>query len=370
MVVGDVQRILEAWAPVKLAWERDNVGLLIGSSSRKVAKILVSLDVTDEVIAEAIKKKIDLLVTHHPLIFGSVRTITDGDRTGKLILSLVRQNIALYAAHTNLDFTRSGVSFALAERLNLLNARVLAQDVKQLRKVVVFVPATHAEKVTHAMTEAGAGAMGNYDSCTFQAPGTGTFRPQKGANPFIGSKGTLERVDEIRLETIVPAWNLNTVLAAMLKSHPYETVAYDVYALENTTPEYGAGVIGELRTPMTLRVFLKLIRSRLGTPSPRYAGNLDRQVRIVAACGGSGSDLLPVAIMQGADVFVTADVKYHTFQSAEASIALVDAGHYETEAPIVKKIVSYLSDQCRERKERITVLSATRSHNPVQYFMS
>jgi dinuclear metal center YbgI/SA1388 family protein len=369
MKVADIQKIIEEWAPKQLAWDRDNIGLLAGSSSQPVKKILVALDVTEEVIEEAIDKKADLLVTHHPVIFGSVKSITDHDRTGRLLLRLIRKNIALFAAHTNLDFTREGVSFALAKKLNLQNARVLHKDIRQYNKVAVFIPVSHTEKVMLAMANAGAGSIGAYDSCSFQSEGTGTFRPLKGSNPFIGSTGTLERVDEMRLEMIVPTWKLNPVLEAMKAAHPYEEIAYDVYALANVSSEYGSGVIGELPKPASLRVLLQTVRKKLNVPSLRFTGMLNQTVSSVAVCGGSGADLLPVAIQQGADVFLTADVKYHTFQQAEDAIALIDAGHYETEIPIVQQVVSYLSQKCRERKEGVAVLASEHSYNPVQYYL-
>jgi dinuclear metal center YbgI/SA1388 family protein len=369
MRIADIQKIFDEWAPRQLAWERDNTGLLVGSPSQLVKKILVALDVTDRVIDEAAGKKADLLITHHPLMFGSVKSITDNDRTGRLLLRLIRKNIALFSAHTNLDFTRDGVSSTLAKKLNLQNTRVLHKDVRQYNKIVVFVPSSHADKLMAAMAGAGAGSIGAYDSCSFQAEGTGTFRPLKGANPFIGTAGTLERVAETRLEMIVPSWKLNGVLASMRETHPYEEIAYDVYALANIASEYGSGIIGELPKPVKLRAFLQTVRSKLRVPSLRFTGNLNQAVRTIAVCGGSGSELLPVAIQQGADVFLTADAKYHVFQDAEDEIALIDAGHYETEQPVVQQVVSYLSRRCRERKDSVLVLASEYSHNPVQYYM-
>jgi dinuclear metal center YbgI/SA1388 family protein len=369
MRIADIQKIFDEWAPKQLAWERDNIGLLTGTSTQTVKKILVALDVTDEVIDEAINRKADLIITHHPVIFGSVKSITDNDRTGRLLLRLIRKNIALFAAHTNLDFTRDGVSFALAKKFNLQNVRVLHKDVRQYYKVAVFVPVSHTEKVMLGMANAGAGSIGAYDSCSFQAEGTGTFRPLKGSNPFIGSTGSLERVEEIRLEMIVPSWKLNSVVEAMRAAHPYEEIAYDIYTLANVSSEYGSGVVGELPKPASLRTLLQTVQKKLHVPSLRYTGILNQTVSSIALCGGSGADLLPVAVQQGADVFITADIKYHTFQQAEGAIALVDAGHYETELPIIQQIVTHLSQKCRERKEGVAVLASEQSHNPVQHYL-
>jgi dinuclear metal center YbgI/SA1388 family protein len=367
MQVRHVQQFIETWAPRQIAWERDNIGLLVGSADQDVKRILVALDITEDVIDEARRKKIDLLITHHPLIFTPVRSITTRDRVGSLVLRLARADIALYAAHTNLDFAPEGVSFVLARTLGIEKPEILSRGERFYKSIVVFVPVDHLTPVMNAMSAAGAGAIGKYDSCSFQLEGTGTFRPLEGSNPFIGAQGTLERVKEIRLEMIVPSWNVPAVVSAMQKAHPYESVAYYLYDLANSSEEYGAGAVGDLKEPVTLRAFLQIVKRRLNVPSLRHTGNLKQTVRRVAVCGGSGSDLLPAAIENRADAFVTADITYHTFQKAEGSIALIDAGHYETENLTVRKIVDFLANEFRKRHVRVAVSASQSSRNPVLY---
>lgn len=370
MIVRDVQDILESWAPKEIAWERDNIGLQVGSMNRRVRKILVALDATDEVLQEAREKNIDLIVSHHPLLFHPVRSVTPEDRVGRLVQRLAQSGIALYSAHTNLDFTRGGVSFALADRLGLHDLDFLQKDQSVLKKIVTFVPPAHAEAVAAAMASAGAGTIGNYESCSFRVEGTGTFKAAAGARPFIGGTGSLEKVDEVRLEMILPRWRLNDVVGAMRRAHPYEEVAYDVYDLGNTGDSYGSGVIGELRKPMPLSKFLAHVQRTLRVPGVRYAGRLRHSIRRVAACGGSGSGYLQAAIQRGADAFVTSDVSYHAFQDCDDRLALIDAGHYETERPVIPRIVEYLKTQLGRRRERVKVFPSSRMKNSVQYYMS
>ncbi len=370
MIVRDIQHILESWAPKELAWERDNAGLQIGSEQQRIRKILVALDVTDEVVNEARQKKIDLLISHHPLIFSPLKFIRSNDRVGRLTLALARNNISLYSAHTNLDFTTSGVSSALAERLELQNIKVLLQQNNVYKKIVVFVPSEFAEKIMSAMAKAGAGKVGNYDTCSFQTNGTGTFRGLPGTKPFIGKSGSLETTPEVRLETIAQSWKINNVIKAMKAAHPYEEAAYDLYDLANVSNEFGAGIIGELKKSMSLKSFLSYVQRKLHVKGLRYTTGSRPNIRRVAVCGGSGSDLLQHAIREQTDAFVTADVKYHSFQQAEDAIALIDAGHYETEVPIIEKIVDYLKEQISFRKERIQVFASQQIHNPVNYYFS
>ncbi len=369
MTVGDIQHALEAWAPRELAWERDNVGLLVGSPSRKTRRILVSLDVTDDVLEEARSRRCDFIITHHPLLYHPLRTIGD-DRIGRLVQELLRSNIALFAAHTNLDFTESGVSFALAEQIGVQNPEVLEPRAGALNKITVFVPRDHADSVMNAMESAGAGSIGKYDACSFRCEGVGTFRAGAGAHPYIGKVGRTEFVPEVRLETIAPRWRTGSVIAAVKNVHPYEEVAYDVYPLENMNHRYGAGAIGTLETELSLSAFLQSVRTSLRAVGIRYVGNPRRRIRRVAVCGGAGGELLARAIQCGADAFVTADLTYHVFERADGRIALIDAGHYETEHPIVRKIVDRLKRQAARMKQRIHIFASRRSQNPIRHHPS
>jgi len=367
MRVRDIQQILESWAPKEIAWERDNIGLQAGDPAAVVRGILVALDVTEEVIAEAVRRKANLLVSHHPLLFRPLSAVTMQSARGRCIRALMQSGINLYSAHTNLDFTRGGTSFALAQALGLTDVEFLRMPYEVQRKVVTFVPPAEAERVARAMADAGAGIIGNYDSCSFAGPGTGTFRGNERSRPAIGKRGVLEHASETRLEMMVPRWRLGDVIGAMHRAHPYEEVAYDVYPLENRSREHGMGIIGNARRPVTLRVFLNDLKRRLGVPALRCTGDMRRTVRRVAACGGSGTELMDEAARRGADVFVTADVRYHSFHDVEASMALVDAGHFETELPVVRAVVEHLRAACRARHATVPIHAARTSTNPIVY---
>ena len=370
MVIRDIQQILEKWAPPALAWERDNVGLQIGSPERKVRRIVVALDTTDGVIDEAQKQRADLVISHHPLLFHPPRALRETDRIGRMVQRLIQNKIAVYAAHTNLDFTSGGVSFALAERLGIEHPSILSGNHRVEKKVVTFVPRDHADSVRSAMAEAGAGEIGYYTSCSFQVEGSGSFRAGAGAHPAVGRSGVLEQIDEVRLEMIVPEWKLAGVLDALRQSHPYEEVAYDVYSLDNISRKFGAGAIGALAKPVTLRDLLRHVSSALGVPQLRYCGRLQSRIATVAVCGGSGAEFIDAALRGRADAFITADVRYHNFQEPDGRMALIDAGHFETEHPVVQKIVSMLKNSPLVRKENVRISASRAAKNPVQYFSS
>lgn len=367
MTVREVQEIIAAWAPPAIAWEGDNPGLQCGDPAAPVRRILVTLDVTPATVVEARRRRCDMIVSHHPLLFRPVRSVTPSTPEGRILRELIATDIALYSAHTNLDFTQGGTSFALAEALGLTATRFLETPYANQKKIVTFVPAAHADAVAAAMARAGAGRIGDYDHCSFRVEGTGTFLGNERSNPTAGRAGRLERAGEIRLEMIVPAWNVEAVVRAMRTVHPYEEVAYDVYPLETPNPAYGMGVLGVLKRPSRLLPFLRRLKRTLRTGALRWTGNPARPIRTVTLCGGSGGRLLEAAIRAGAEVFVTADVRYHTFHDAAGRIALVDAGHYETEAPVIGAIVRRLKSEIRRSGGSIDVLPAARSTNPVQY---
>jgi dinuclear metal center YbgI/SA1388 family protein len=367
VTVHDVLNLLTAWAPHEVAWERDNVGLQVGDARRNVYRICVCLDVTEAVVAEAARKKAELIISHHPLLFRPPRAINVEENIGRCVQALLKNNISLVSAHTNLDFTRGGTSFALADALGLRNVEFLHRPYQVQRKIVTFVPESHVDRVRDAMAGAGAGVIGNYDHCSFSTPGTGSFRGNVHARPAVGVKEKLEVVAETRLEMIAERWNVPRVIAALKAAHPYEEVAYDVYPLENVHGSYGMGIIGELARPLTFERFLKLVKTRLRTGALRYCTGARRPIRHVAACGGSGSDLTDAAIAQRADAFVTADIKYHDFHRAAGKIALIDAGHFETEHPVVQTVVRYLHEELKKQDERIAVFAAQTPTNPVRY---
>jgi dinuclear metal center YbgI/SA1388 family protein len=366
MTIADIAQVIESWAPTWTAWERDAVGLQVGDQRRTVSSVLVALDVTDPVIDEARRKKAELIVSHHPLLFHPARAISASTDVGRMILKLVASNIAVYSAHTNLDFTQHGVSFALAKKLGLTKVRFLSPLKGTRAKVVVFVPPTDVDRVAEAMAAAGAGVIGEYQSCTFRVHGTGTFRGSSETKPFIGKAGRLETTSEVRLEMIAPRARIEAIVAALKRVHPYEEVAYDVYPLDNEDPNYGMGAIGELPKRQTLKTFLQQTKRALKAEALRYTGDLQRLVKTIAVCGGSGSDLLPVALQADADVLVTADVRYHTFHAAGA-LALVDAGHWETEQVILEPLAERLRHAARERQDRLHVFVTRNSTNPTHY---
>jgi dinuclear metal center YbgI/SA1388 family protein len=365
MTVRDVQEIMETWAPPDTAWERDNVGLQCGRPDARVRRILVALDVTEEIVREARRKKADLIISHHPLLFKPLRTVIPANTTGRCIESLLRHRITLYSAHTNLDFASGGTSHALAETLGLRDVGFLHSPFALQKKIVTFVPASHVDAVARAMADAGGGKIGNYEDCSFRSAGTGTFRGNRESHPRIGRSGVVERVEEYRVEMIVPQRNVDAVVRALKRAHPYEEVAYDIYPCENPSKEHGMGVIGMLDRPIPLRSFLAIVKRSLDAKRLRWTGDPRRQIRKVAACGGSGSDLIDAAIQQGADVFITADVRYHSFHDVAGRMALIDAGHYETEAPVIGAVTRRLANELRRRNERVPVIAAASITNPV-----
>ena len=363
--VRDVAGLIERWAPRDFAMEKDNVGLQVGDPASRVRRILVALDATEELVREAVRRNADLIVTHHPPLFRPVRTLETSTAQGRLLAALVRSGKALYAAHTNLDFAPGGTSFVLAERLGLQQVRFLTQHARMYRKVVTFVPATAVDQVAGAMTAAGGGIIGNYDACSFRVQGTGTFRGNPRSSPRVGTRGRFERVEEVRLEMLVDQHNLRAVLEAMKRTHPYEEVAFDIYPLENVYPGTGMGAIGTLRKSLTLSAFLRQIRAKLKTGPMRHTRAVTPRIRTVAVCGGAGTELLQEAVAAGADAFVTADVRYHAFRDAAGVIALIDAGHYETEFPVVNAVTRYLRDALRASHPRVAVDAATTRTSPI-----
>jgi len=330
--VADVERVMEEWAPKALAEPGDPVGLLIGEAEQEVERILLALDVTDAVIAEAAERGCQLIVAHHPLPFKPLSQIRTDEPIGRKVAALLREGIGLYVAHTNFDNAPQGGGQVLAQRLGLEEVRPFAPaswggDVK----VVVFTPSEAVEGVLQAMAAAGAGVIGNYSHCSFRAPGKGTFLPLEGAHPYLGRRGYLEEAEEWRLEMVVPRHRLPAVLRAMKEAHPYEEVAFDVYPLENRITPMGAGRVGRIR-PLSLLAFVERVKEALEVPSVRLVGEVEREVEWVAVLGGSGGSFVEAAAQAGAQVFVTGDLKHHeALQALDWGLAVVDAGHEGTE---------------------------------------
>lgn len=348
---------MERLAPKYLAESWDNVGLLLGSPAQKITKLLITLDVTKAVATQAVQDGIDMIITHHPILFKAVNNIRTDLPQGQILVSLLKANIAVYAAHTNLDIATGGVNDILASKLNLQDPEPLVVSyTEKLCKLVVFVPNNHMEVVRRAISEAGAGHVGNYSHCTFSSNGTGSFLPLDGTQPFIGSNGVVEYVEETRLETIVPEKISRRVLKAMLKVHPYEEVAYDLYQLINSGHSLGLGRVGKLIAPMPLAEFIAQVKMALGIEYVNVAGPQDKIVKKVAVCGGSGASFINKAVFAGADVFITGDVKYHEAQDAlAAGIVVIDAGHFATEQPVVSYVTEYLTSCATKDKWAVDI---------------
>jgi len=363
MKISEVTRILENLAPLALQEPYDNAGLIIGDPDKEVSGIMICLDISHAVITEAKIKNCNLIISHHPVIFNPVKKINNNTVTGKIIVALIKSDIAAYAIHTNLDSVPVGVNDLLAKKLGLINIRFLQPQTDLLRKLVTFCPLNAAEKVRKALSMAGAGSIGNYDSCTFSTEGVGTFRANEKATPYVGEKNVVHHEPEIRIETIFPAYLQQNIIASLLQSHPYEEVAYDIYSLENNLPFAGAGMIGELPVPISEKEFLEFTKKKLSLNSLKYCKGKNKKIHRIALCGGSGSFLIATAMAAGADAFVTADIKYHDFQGTEGNLLLIDAGHFETEIQVKDLLKVVLS----EKFPNFVILKSKKEQNPVNY---
>jgi dinuclear metal center YbgI/SA1388 family protein len=362
--IKDICRHLEQWAPPALAESYDNVGLLVGDPNTEVTNVLVSLDCTEAIVDEAIRKNCNLIVSHHPIVFKGLKKITGRSYVERTLLKAIKNDIALYAIHTNLDAVMNGVNAKIAERIGLENVEILSKKREVLHKLVVYVPNKDVEAVRTAMFKAGAGDIGNYSHCSFNLVGEGTFLPGENTNPAVGSVGSLHAEAETQVEVILPSYNTRQVITAMIKAHPYEEVAYDVYALLNEHPTAGSGMIGSLQNPLTKAEFLEHLKKTMKASVIRYTESASKTVRKVAICGGSGSFLLHQAKQQGADVFVTGDFKYHEFFDGEGSIMIADIGHYESEQFTIDLIGDYL----RKKFTTFAIRLTEENTNPIHYF--
>ena len=361
--IKDVITVLEKLAP--LAWQEsyDNAGLQTGNPNDEVKGVLITLDCTPEVVDEAIQKNCNLIVAHHPVIFKPLKRLTGSNHVEQTIIKAIQHNIAIYASHTNLDSVIGGVNTKIAQKLGLQNVSILSNKTDSLLKLVTFVPQENTEAVLAAMHEAGAGQIGEYKNCSFQTTGEGRFLPTGEANPTIGEIGKPEKVKEDRIEVILPAYLQNRVLEALFKAHPYEEVAYDVYALKNANQEVGAGMIGEIPIAQAYPDFLEELKQNMGLSTVKHTVHGPGMIKRVAICGGSGSFLLNDARRQLADVFITGDMKYHEYFMAEGHMHICDIGHYESE--VFTKEIFY--DLISENFSNFAILLSEINTNPVRY---
>lgn len=363
MRIADIIQELERWCPRSWQETYDNSGLLVGDAGSTCTGVLCALDATEEVIAEAIDKGCNLVVAHHPIIFGGLKRIDPNHYVGRSIIRAIRHDIAVYAIHTNLDNNLKGVNRTMADRLGLVNRSLLAPKTGQLKKLTTYVPEKHVDAVADELFRSGAGHIGRYDECSFRQLGVGSFRPLEGTNPFVGQIGSRHQESEWKLEVLYPSHLDREILQALKRSHPYEEVAYDLVSLSNVHPMIGSGLIGELPESLSTDDFLDQVKSAFGSGSLRFAGPNAPAIRRVALCGGAGSFLISKALAAGADAFLTADLKYHEFFEADEKMLLVDLGHYESEQFTIGLIQSFLA----EKFLNFAVLKTERTTNPVQY---
>lgn len=357
-----IQR-LEALYPLRLAESWDNVGLQIGSDSRVVERILVCLEVTEQVVEEAISKNIDLIIAHHPLIFKGLKTLAENTPQGKLISKLIRENMLVYCMHTNFDTASGGLNDILALRIGLdqvVPLNTVHSD--KLYKLSVYIPKDVVEKVSRALYAAGAGRLGNYDSCGFRTNGIGSFRPLEGSAPSVGAIGEIEEVSEIKLDTVVSQEHLNDVLQSLLRTHPYETPAYDLFELKTPSKTYGLGRVGQLKEVLSVDAFVDSLKESLGVSGIRYVqpNALKKFVKKVAVVSGAGMDYVKDAAKHGVDVFVTGDIKYHEArESAHLGMVLIDVGHFESEVIYKYHLKDVLDTIIKDQEYDVVVETST-----------
>ncbi|MBO5989581.1 MAG: Nif3-like dinuclear metal center hexameric protein [Paludibacteraceae bacterium] len=362
MKASELCNIIEKYAPLRYQESYDNCGLQIGDASQEVSGVLITMDVTEEVVEEAAKKGCNFILAHHPLIFRGLKKLTGGDYVQRCAIKAIKKDICIYACHTNADKIHGGVSFKLAEKLGLANCKVLAPEYENLLKLVTFVPAAHTEKVLDALHAAGAGTCGNYDRCSFRHEGTGAFRANEGCSPFVGNKGEIHEERENRIEMILRPELKSGVISALLKSHPYEEPAFDLIELDNRFCAGGLGVVGDLPEPVKSETFLSKLKETLGSVI-RHTELTTPTISRVALCGGSGAEFLPNAIKERADIFISADFKYHQFFDAEKRIIIADAGHFETEQFIKESFFELISKNSANFAIHLTEYKT----NPIKY---
>ena len=364
MKVQDVINYLEVLAPLNYAEDFDNVGLLVGNKNNNVTGVLVTLDTIETVVDEAIKKQCNLIVSFHPIIFKGLKKITGKNYVERVVIKAIKHDIAIYSMHTALDNAFNGVNHIICEQLKLKNQNILIPQVNTIKKLTTYAPKSDVNAVRTALFNAGAGSLGNYTDCSFNNEGIGTFKPNNKANPVKGNKGELHQESEIQINITYKKHLETSVLKALKSSHPYEEVAYEITTLENQNQHIGMGMIGELNTPMETTAFFNYLKQNMNTTLIRHSNLIKDTVKKIAVLGGSGSFAINAAIANKADVFITADLKYHDFFAADHRIILADIGHYESEQFIKNNLVAYLT----KKISSFAIVLSTTNTNPVKYF--
>ena len=365
MKLREITSFLETLAPLAYQEDYDNSGLIVGYPDKEISGALISLDCTESVVDEAIEQGMNLIISHHPIVFKGLKKFNGKTYVERVVMKAIKHDIALYAIHTNLDHVSVGVNKKICDKLGIKNPLILKSREESLRKLVTFCPEAHAEEVRLAMFSAGAGNIGNYAECSYNGTGIGTFKAGEGTKPFVGELGKQHHEPEVRIETIYPIELEQQILAALVETHPYEEVAYDLYSLNNSHPQVGSGMIGNLESDTDELEFLNLVKERLGAKVIRHTALRSKKIRRVAVCGGSGSFLLPHAIRAGADIFITGDFKYHEFFDAEGKLIIADVGHFESEQFTQELLLELITEKFSNFALRLTLQNT----NPINYLI-
>lgn len=365
MQIKEVIAFLEQYAPRIYQESYDNCGLITGNAENNCTGVLCTLDTTEATIQEAIKYNCNLIVSHHPIVFSGLRKLCGDNYVERTVITAIQNNIAIYAIHTNLDNVYDGVSKKMAEQLGLIHTQILAPKKAMLRQFSTYVPKNYADKAMQALFDCGAGNIGNYSDCGFSFEGKGSFKPNDYARPHIGHVNQRNYVEEVKIECLLPKHvHEQKILKALLAVGYYEEIAYNIIPLENVHQQVGSGIIGTLETPMPANCFLQLLKETFHLQAIRHTPLIKQKVQKVAVCGGSGAFLIKNAIAQGADIYVTADIKYHEFFDAENHLIIADIGHYESE----QFTIELLFDILQSNFSTFAVLKTKTNTNPVQYF--
>ena len=365
MKINEIILYLESLAHPSLQEHYDNAGLITGDAGWECSGIICTLDATEEVVKEAVEKKCNLIVAHHPIIFGGLKKINGKNYVEKAIITAIKNDIAIYAIHTNMDNVKEGVNGKMAKILGLKNVSILSPKENTLKKLFTFVPVDHAENVRQAIFNAGGGHIGHYSECSFNAEGTGTFKAGEGTNPFVGNVGLQHQEKEMKIEVIFPSFLENVIVTAMRKAHPYEEVAFDIVSLSNSDLLIGSGLIGDWPDGIEEKQFLLKLKDVFDVPVIRHTSLLNKKIKRVALCGGAGSFLIPKALEAGADAYITADIKYHEFFDANKRMIIADIGHYESEQFTMDLLIEILG----QKFPTFAVLKTAVKTNPVHYFL-
>ncbi|XOV67759.1 MAG: Nif3-like dinuclear metal center hexameric protein [Fluviicola sp.] len=364
MKIKELTGYLEELAPISSQESYDNSGLIVGDANREVSNVLISLDCIEATVNEAIEKKCELIIAHHPIVFRGIKKLNGKNYIERTVIKAIKNDIAIYAIHTNLDNYRFGVNHEIGKRIGLNNLRILQPKREVLSKLVCYIPKEHLQEVSQAMFDAGAGSIGDYDECGFSTSGEGTFRPNDAAKPFIGNSGERSKVEEVKFEVVCSNHAISPVVDAMIKAHPYEEVAYEIFPMLNSNTYEGSGMVGELEPPVKTENFLSHVKETFHCGVIRHTALTSDTISKVAYCGGAGGFLLSAAKRSGADIFITGDYKYHEFFDADGSIIIADIGHFESEQFTSHRLADILMEKFATFAVHLTEVNT----NPINYF--